>query len=752
MRSRLLLVTLLTALGFAPGIAGPTHPRHSSSEAELQGRVQAQQQRIAQLRHQIRVRTGATSAPMASRGGSYQRGRRYGGYRHTSGNSRSYRKYGYKSGSTYSGKRSYSSSSYSRRASGGSYAKTSSYSGRSYSRTGYSSTPKQSYSRTGYSSKSGYSYSGKRPYGWGKYSYYRHSSGRTYSRNSSSSSSGRYRYGKQGYGWNTYSYHRRAPERTYGGTTRPPAKTPSPAPRSPVVATLPVTRPVAPRRAPPIDRSAPSTERPPVSTPPAAAHRLALADASVEGRATAPTMTARSAQLPVAATRAAGPVRLGPPPAPVSAVTTRAPRKAPEPLPASDRSVALVSYAFLALGTLFGVYTLRHYYFTINRLFGVQRHPFIDVDTAAWPTVSVSIDGRSDAAGCARTLGALLEAQYPAEKLHLRVVPPATGPGRETLEEYVRYFPGRLTLCDRAAELPCGTAALSASEVDEAEILLYFAAGCVPGKALIKQLVAPFFDPEVGAVMGRPVTANVGSSLLTRLLDLELSGGYQVDQQASMNWDQVVRLGGPVGGMRRSALESIGGWRDDASGDVDIACRLLLKGWKTVYENRAECYENVPENWAAQSRRVTGCAWQYHRALLRHGLSLLTSRQLSWGERWEGLLQLGSYATSLLLIVGWLFALGLLYLGANPFHAILALLLATWLGGLGSTPTPFGIAAAAHLDGHRRRLRLLPLHLFYALVSLVAVAGAAVCRPRRVETAPSVETADAGLLPQEFVL
>ena len=37
------------------------------------------------------------------------------------------------------------------------------------------------------------------------------------------------------------------------------------------------------------------------------------------------------------------------------------------------------------------IYTARHYWFTLNRLFGVQRHPYIDIDTASWPLVTVLV-------------------------------------------------------------------------------------------------------------------------------------------------------------------------------------------------------------------------------------------------------------------------------------------------------------------------------------------------------------------------
>ena len=111
---------------------------------------------------------------------------------------------------------------------------------------------------------------------------------------------------------------------------------------------------------------------------------------------------------------------------------------------------------------------------------------------------------------------------------------------------------------------------------------MVFDADYIPGPRLLKQLVAPFFDAEVGAVMGRVVPLNVGESLLTRLLDLERAGGYQVDQQARMNLRLIPQYGGTVGGVRRVALRAGGrvahrftGRRHRshrASGDERVGC------------------------------------------------------------------------------------------------------------------------------------------------------------------------------------
>lgn len=82
--------------------------------------------------------------------------------------------------------------------------------------------------------------------------------------------------------------------------------------------------------------------------------------------------------------------------------------------------------------------------------------------------------------------------------------------------------------------------------------MVVFDADYLPRPGLLKELVAPFFDPEVGAVMGRVVPQNADRNLLARLLDLERAGGYQVNQQARNNLGLVPQYGGTVGGSARA--------------------------------------------------------------------------------------------------------------------------------------------------------------------------------------------------------
>jgi len=366
---------------------------------------------------------------------------------------------------------------------------------------------------------------------------------------------------------------------------------------------------------------------------------------------------------------------------------------------------------FTAVVVLICIYTIRHYCFTVSRLVGQQRHPYVDVDTAEWPPVTVLIAAHNEEAVVGDILTALLEVDYPAEKLAIVPVNDrSVDRTREIIDSYVVRYPGRITPFHRSGGKPGKAAALKdAMAYVNTEIMLVFDADYVPGKALIRQLASPFFDPEVGSVMGRVVPLNVGKKLLTRILDLERSGGYQVDQQARMNLHFVPQYGGTVAGIRKSALDEIGGWNENTlAEDTDLTYRLLLAGWKTVYENRAECYEEVPERWPVRVRQIMRWAKGHNQAMVGYSAALLRSHNVSWWERFDGLLLLGVYMMAPVLLLGWLLAIVLFYLGAPVGGGIAVLGLAAFTT-LGNFAAFFEIAAAARLDGSRGRIQLLPL-------------------------------------------
>ncbi len=376
---------------------------------------------------------------------------------------------------------------------------------------------------------------------------------------------------------------------------------------------------------------------------------------------------------------------------------------------------------------LIGLYAVRHYCFTISRLFGRQRHPYADVDTADWPAVTVLIAAHNEQAVIADILHALLHVDYPQDRLHIIPVNDrSTDRTEEIIDDFVARYPGRIVPFHRRFGKPGKAAALQdAMARVSTEIVLIFDADYIPRKALLQRLVAPFFDPEIGSVMGRVIPLNVGKNLLTRLLDLERSGGYQVDQQARMNLRLVPQYGGTVAGIRKSALNQIGGWNiNTLAEDTDLTYRLLLQGWKTAYLNRAECYEESPERWPVRVRQIMRWAKGHNQAMVNYSASLARPGYLSLLERLDGLLLLLVYAMGPALLVAWVLALILFYKGAYWEGTNLVLCAAAFTA-LGNFAAFFEIAASARLDGCKQRIRLLPFTFLGFLVSMISVSRAA---------------------------
>lgn len=397
----------------------------------------------------------------------------------------------------------------------------------------------------------------------------------------------------------------------------------------------------------------------------------------------------------------------------------------------TDRPLVMsIAIALCLIVVVMFAYGIRHTLFTLSRLFGVQHCPYAFIDSAQWPQITVFVAAHNEEKVIAGCLKALLLTDYPADKVKIVPVNDRSQDGtKKIIDVFAAEYPDRVVPFHRSAGKPGKAAALKdALPFVDGDIVIIFDADYVPGVGLLRQLAAPFFDPEVGAVMGRVVPVNAGTNLLTRMLDLERSAGYQVDQQARMNLNTVPQYGGTVGGVRLSAVAAVGGWHDDVlAEDTDITFRLLINGWKTVYNNCAECYEEVPEEWSVRLRQVRRWAKGHNQVLYRYWHQLLISPYITLRQRIDGMMLLMVFAMPPLLLIGWIFALILYYLNAGSLVAMLIPLMAlVAYGTLGNFAAFLEIVMAVLLDGHRRRIRLLPVNLLCFFASLVSISMALV--------------------------
>ncbi len=382
------------------------------------------------------------------------------------------------------------------------------------------------------------------------------------------------------------------------------------------------------------------------------------------------------------------------------------------------RIALIFTVAVLAL------YALRHHFFALFRIFLRKSPDMMELVGFTAPSVSVLVPMHNEENVAADVLQALVDSDYDWGNLEILAIndrsDDRTG---EIIDDFASKYPVVKALHRSTGTGGKGAALRFASAEAHGEILLLFDADYIPSRSMIKFLVAPFCDPEVGAVMGRVVPHNGSASLLAGLLELERGAGYQIGQQSRHRLGLTPQFGGTVGGVRASVLEAVGGWNASSlTEDTDLTFRLLLKGWKVAYVNRAECYEEAPETWQVRSRQIRRWAIGHTECLHEFWKAWLRGKLISIPEKADGLFVLACYWTAPILMLGWIASLVLFF--TPQAHTTVAFVIALSFVGyqlFGNQATFLELGSAALLDCNRQRVMLLPLSLFNFFASTGAI-------------------------------
>jgi cellulose synthase/poly-beta-1,6-N-acetylglucosamine synthase-like glycosyltransferase len=393
--------------------------------------------------------------------------------------------------------------------------------------------------------------------------------------------------------------------------------------------------------------------------------------------------------------------------------------------------VALRAYLIVVV-IVMATYAIRHWVFTLNRLFVKQRPYYQDLLDQQPVPVSVLMPMHNESAVAEDALATLLASDYPDGFLEIIPIDDHSEDDTpEILRRYAAAYPAIRPLYRRGRENRGKPSALNDGLAEIVnEVVLVFDADYEPPPDTVRELAAGFGDPEVGAVMGRVIPRNTEGSLLARLLDLERAGGYQADQQARYSLDLIPQYGGTVAGFRSSLTNSWGGFDPRMlAEDTDLTFRLYTRGWRVAYANGVECYEEVPETWDARFKQLRRWARGHTQAMFRHLVPVIRSPYLSIPQKLDGLLLLAIYMIPPLLLTGLVANLLLFLTGAVPLGPSLALsFFVVSYNAFGNFAPFYQVGAAGLLDGMGDRMRLLP-HLFFlflfnsAAVSLGFVGG-----------------------------
>lgn len=369
------------------------------------------------------------------------------------------------------------------------------------------------------------------------------------------------------------------------------------------------------------------------------------------------------------------------------------------------------------------LYMIRHYIFTLNRALCRQRFYYQDIIDSDLPFVSVFVPMHNEEKVARFILEQLVKADYPRDRYEIIPINDhSTDATAEILEEYASRYEFVRPL-HRYGDTPRGkqNSLNDATKVARGEILIVYDADYLPPRGQIKILANAFKDPEVGAVMGRVIPINVGKNLLTRLLDLERAGGYQVNQQARYNLSLISQYGGTVGGYRKDLFLQLGGFDPNIlAEDTEFTFRLYVNGYQVAYANVAECYEEVPEDWKIRARQLRRWSRGHNQVMFKYLIPLWKSKHLNFFQKLDGTLLLMVYAQPFFMLLGFLLSI-ILFFSGHVYTSTTALffIFLFSFNTFGNFAPFFEIGLALVLDGSRERILLLPSLFFSFIFNLV---------------------------------
>lgn len=126
---------------------------------------------------------------------------------------------------------------------------------------------------------------------------------------------------------------------------------------------------------------------------------------------------------------------------------------------------------------------------------------------------------------------------------------------------------------------------------------------CTFDRHALRDIIAPFADPDIGAAAGNIIVRNPMVSVVTACQAIEYMISISQGKRAANLTDTMTCVSGAFGAFRREALERVGGLDSGGGEDLDVTLRLRSAHYKTIFAADAICYTDVPETLMALTRQ-----------------------------------------------------------------------------------------------------------------------------------------------------
>ena len=228
----------------------------------------------------------------------------------------------------------------------------------------------------------------------------------------------------------------------------------------------------------------------------------------------------------------------------------------------------------------------------------------VEVDKLSYdlPSCTILIPAHNEEMVIGRTIEAMLNLQYPKDKLKILVINDGSKDRtREIIESYA-VKDDRVILFDvppsqggkgKSRALNLGVLQVAS------EVIAVYDADNTPDPMALHYLVASLItDRELGAAIGKFRTVNKNRNLLTRFINIETLSFQSMLQAGRWQLHNIATLPGTNFVIWKWLIDELKGWDEKAlTEDSELSIRIYELGYKIKFLPYAITYEQEPEKW-----------------------------------------------------------------------------------------------------------------------------------------------------------
>jgi cellulose synthase/poly-beta-1,6-N-acetylglucosamine synthase-like glycosyltransferase len=238
-----------------------------------------------------------------------------------------------------------------------------------------------------------------------------------------------------------------------------------------------------------------------------------------------------------------------------------------------------------------------------------------------------------------------------------------------------------------------------------------------PNLDLLRRAAGYFESSSLAAIQGMTLPINRDESMISKLSAYEEAAWFKVYMMGKEDRNLFIPLTGSCAFIRRNVVQELGGWDENSlAEDVELAARLVDKGWRIRYAPEVQSLQEYPASVKQLISQRTRWFRGYMETWVKYGRLMCTASRMAVDA--EATL-FGPCILNLILLSYILAFSGFYHLPASIWVEALA----TSAAGL-SIVTLFicGVALAWHMRPHRlRNVVWIPaVLLFWLLQSAIA--------------------------------